>query len=105
MVFENFGPFVSIRRYFNNLLELFYGNPFFVYFNNVGMIDLFLLFSIMMAIRKKKYEYLIPMLPLLSIFLVCLFSPVNGSARYILPIFLSVPMIVLVDYNVFNLDK
>ena len=76
--------------------------PFLWFFNHVAFYDWFLIFSFLYIIRKKQYKYLIPLAPLLSVLLVCLASPVNGSFRYILPIVFSVPIILTIDYFVYK---
>lgn len=69
--------------------------------NHVAFYDWFLIFSGIYIIKKKKYRYLIPLTPLLSVLLVCIASPINGSFRYILPIVFSLPIIFTVDYFVY----
>ena len=82
-----------------------YYSPFFVYFNNVALIDWLLVLSFLYIFRKKKYKYLIPLFPLLSVLLVCLASPVNGCARYVLSIVFSVPIVLAIDYIVYVESK
>ena len=72
--------------------------PFTSLFTHVAFYDWFLIFSCFYIIKTKKYKYLIPLAPLLSVLLVCLASPVNGSFRYILPIVFATPMILTIDY-------
>jgi len=62
-------------------------------FLHVAFYDWFLLFSCLYIVRRKQYKYLIPLLPFLSVLLVCIASPINGSFRYILPIVFGVPII------------
>ena len=89
------------RAIINYVLCYFYTSPFFVWFSNVALIDWLLIFSFIYIFVMKKYKYLIPLFPLISILLVCLASPVNGCARYILPIIFSVPIVLAIDYIVY----
>ena len=61
-----------------------------------------LIISCIYILYKKKYKYLIVMAPLISILLICLASPLNGSMRYILPIVYSVPICIAVNYLVYK---
>ena len=58
--------------------------------------------SVIYIIYKKKYKYIVPLTPFFAILLSCIFSPVNGSFRYILPIIFSVPIILSIDYLVYR---
>lgn len=88
--------------YFNRIL----GNiPIIGLFFRVAFYDWILLLSSIYVIYKKKYKYLIPLLPLLAVLLVCLASPLNGAMRYILPIVFSLPTCIIVCYLTFIDDK
>ena len=100
--FDYVQSFNSYKILLNYWLCYIFKNPFFVFFYNVGILDLFLLFSMLYIIKKKEYKYVIPLMPLFSVFLVCLASPINGFSRYILPICFSVPIIFYVDYLVYK---
>lgn len=84
----------------NSFFCVYYSSPFIACFYNVAVVDWVLILSIVLLLRKKCYRYLIPLLPLLSVLLVCLASPVNGSMRYVLPILFSIPIILGLDYCV-----
>ena len=86
----------------NDWLCFIYRNPLGAIIYNVGVLDLLLLFSIIYIFKKKQYVYIIPLLPLFAVFLVCLASPVNGLSRYVLPIYLSLPIIIYIDYLVYK---
>jgi len=90
------------RAIVNYLLSCACSSPFFIWFNNVGISNLILIFSFIYIFKNKKYKYLIPLCPLISVLLVCLFSPVNGCVRYVLPIFVSIPIILSIDYLVYH---
>lgn len=92
--------FSSTRTFINQLFYVYYALPIFI--NSVAYFDLFLLFSGIYIIAKKKYKYLVPLMPLYAVLLSCLASPLNGSFRYILPIIFSVPLIVSIDYLVYR---
>jgi hypothetical protein len=79
--------------------------PFFCFFNHVAFYDWFLIFTSLYIIKKKNYKYLIPLFPLISVLLVCLASPINGSFRYILPIVFSIPILLTIIYFTYKEDK
>ena len=95
--------FETPRNIFNQLLYIYYKLPFFI--NKVAYYDWFLLFSIIYIITKKKYKYLVPLSALFAVLLSCFASPVNGSFRYIMPIIFSAPIILSIDYLVYNESK
>lgn len=97
---ESLCDFGTVRKPVNTLLEIYYRLPFFM--NKVAYYDWVLIFSCFYIINKKKYRYLIPLSPLLSVLLVCLASPLNSSLRYILPIVFSFPIILVIDYLVYK---
>ena len=82
----------------NSVLILKYKSIFTIYFTIVALIDWYLILVVIKTIKNKAYKYIIPLLPSLSILLVCLASPVNGCPRYILPIFFSLPIIIVINY-------
>ena len=89
----------NIKEVSNQYLKNTKKNLFITFFNNVGINVLLLIFSSGYVIYKKRYRYLIPLSPLIITLLVCLLSPVNGSYRYTLSIFYSIPIIVLIIYS------
>ena len=92
--------FAGVRSVYNKLLNIYYKMPFFI--NKVAYYTWFFLLSVIYIIYKKKYKYIVPLTPLLAILLSCIFSPVNGSFRYILPIIFSIPIILSIDYLVYK---
>lgn len=96
---ESFKDDRSILHTINQILAKL---PIVSLFNHVAFYDWFLIFSCLYIIKKKRYRYLIALAPLLSVLLVCLASPINGSFRYILPIVFAVPIIFTVDYFTFK---
>lgn len=104
----NISPIVGFKENRETIVmynEILAKIPFTSLFLHVAFYDWFLIFSCLYIIIQKKYKYLIPMLPLLSVLLVCLASPINGSFRYILPIVFSIPVILLIDYFVYIESK
>ena len=81
--------------YFNSVLS---NTPIIGLLFRVAFYDWVLLISCAYIIYKKKYKNLIPLIPLLSVLLVCLASPLNGSMRYILPIVFSIPICIVMVY-------
>lgn len=74
-------------------------------FNHVAFYDWLLIFATIYVFTKKNYKYLIPLMPLHSVLLVCLASPINGSFRYIMPIVFSVPIIITIVYFSYKEDQ
>ena len=97
---ECLSVFSPIRKVINQLLYVYYDLPILI--NSVAFYDLLLIFSFIYIIVKKKYKYLIPLMPLLAVLFSCLASPLNGSFRYILPIIFSFPIIISIDYLVYK---
>lgn len=97
---ESLSAFKHVRDLLNKLISIYYRLPFFI--NKVAYYDWFLIFSFGYIVSKKKYKYLIPMMPLCAVLLMCLASPLNGSFRYILPIVFSAPIIASIDYLVYK---
>ncbi|MEG2457472.1 MAG: DUF6020 family protein [Bacilli bacterium] len=67
---------------------------------NVGFSAWILLFMFCVIIIKKKYKYLIYLLPSLSLFLVCIASPVNTYFRYALPNIFAIPILICMLINI-----
>ena len=82
----------------NTILFFKHRSIFTIYFNIVALINWYLIFVIIKIIKNKQYKYIVPLSPLLSILLVSLASPLNGSPRYILPIYFSLPIIISINY-------
>ena len=59
---------------------------------SVGAHVYFLLISIGYMLYRRKYKYIIALMPLLMVLLICLASPVNGHWRYTLPIIMAFPI-------------
>ena len=74
-------------------------------FNHVAFYDWLLIFATIYVFVKKNYKYLIPLMPLHSVLLVCLASPINGSFRYIMPIVFSAPIIITIVYFSYKEDQ
>ena len=94
--------FDNVKRNYNYFLEILQELPFIGLIFKVAFYDWILILSTCYVVYKKKYKYLIPLMALLSVLLVCLASPINGSMRYILPILFSFPVILSIDYLVYK---
>lgn len=59
-----------------------------------------ILFSLsFFLLDKKKWKFIIYLIPLYLTFLMCLISPVNGHMRYFLPIVVSLPVVLAFLYH------
>ncbi len=99
---SNIEKFQKIRLNIFYLVEILGKLPIIGLFFHVACYNWILIISCSYIIIKKKYKYLIPLAPLLSVLLVCLASPLNGSIRYALPIIFSIPTCIIVNYLAFK---
>ena len=91
----------KIIKYTNSM---YYGQiPVFSLFLNIAYVLYFVIASFMYVIYKKKYIYMVAFLPLISIYISVLFSPVAGETRYILPLFTTAT--VLIPFSIGVLGK
>ena len=72
---------------------------------NIGLYTWILFISCYYAIINKRFKYLIVYAVFISVFLVCLVSPLNGSIRYGLPIILGIPIFLTINYLVLKEKK
>lgn len=56
----------------------------------------------MYCIYTKKYEVLVPYIPILVLWLTCLASPVSGEYRYIYAMFIAVPILIGISFSTSN---
>ena len=106
--FDSYGSiyrFYDVKDKIGTFMQILFRIPIIGILFRVAFYDWFLIFSCIWVIYKKNYKYLIPLLALISVLLVCLASPINGSMRYILPILFSLPAIIMIDYLVYIEDK
>lgn len=103
--YESVYRFAGIKDNIGTLMQVLFRIPIIGILFRVAFYDWFLILSCVWVIYKKNYKYLIPLFALVSVLLVCLASPINGSMRYILPILFSLPAMVMVDYLVYIEDK
>lgn len=68
-------------------------------FVNIGFSTWILLFMIFYLIYKKKYKNILPYLPSILVFMVCLVSPVNTYFRYMLPNIFAMPVMLAIFFH------
>lgn len=105
IIVNGISKYINSRSIIEEIYDIFENVPFFFIFNHVAFYDWFLIFSFIYIIIKKKFNYLIPLISLIAVLLSCLISPVNGSFRYILSIVFCIPMIICINYLVYNESK
>ena len=93
----------DIKNTMNIILTTYYNSPFSL--SNSAYYNWYLILTIISLLKKKRYKYIVPLLPLFITLLVCLASPVNGSIRYTLPIVFSLPIIISINYITRIQDK
>lgn len=102
---NNIEKYQNTRINFLYIIKILSKTPIIGIFFHVACYTWFLLISCAYIIYKKNYKYLIPLSPLLSVLLVCLASPLNGSIRYTLPIIFSLPTCIIVTYITYKESK
>lgn len=90
------------RKIINNLLKLLENTPIISLFVNIGFNTWIILASVAFLIYKRKYRYLIVYMPVLSILLVCLASPVNAYFRYAMPYLFAMPLSISMLLDIVN---
>ncbi len=86
----------ALRSAIKNYQALWKKLPFFYYLLNPGFYSWILFICIGQGWRKKNARILLANLPLLLLLLGCVFSPVNGETRYMLPIMATLPLMVAI---------
>lgn len=62
--------------------------------SNIGFNTWVLLFVIFSLLIKKKYKYILALLPMILSLLICFVSPVNTYFRYTMPYIFSMPLVI-----------
>jgi len=62
---------------------------------SIGMHFLLLLFTGVLVGVKKRWKYLLPLGPVLALWIGCMFSPVHAELRYALGLFVIAPLLAL----------
>lgn len=66
---------------------------------NIGFNVWVYMFMFISLWKEKKYKYLITITPMISLFLVCLASPVNTYFRYAMPYIFALPIMIAITIN------
>jgi len=82
------------RNTLENIDRMALNLPVLGLFSKIGLYSWALLYGLFLIVHKKMYRYLHCIVPLLLIFLGCLFSPVNGYYRYAYSYILSTPIVM-----------
>ncbi len=69
---------------------------------NIGFNVWVYMFMFISLLKNKKYKYLITITPMISLFLVCLASPVNTYFRYAMPYIFALPIMLSIYLNIIN---
>lgn len=76
--------------------------PFIGLIVNIGFSVWVYMYMFISLIAKKKYKYLIYITPMISLFLVCLASPVNTYFRYAMPFIFAMPIMYAIYKNIIS---
>jgi hypothetical protein len=105
MKFSSINSFTAFRLNFNVYNEIKFLSPFSLFLNYTFVIDWFLIFSVIYILKRREIKYLVPLVPLIIIFISCINSPINGSMRYVLSLLYSLPIILSIDYYIYTKRK
>lgn len=88
----------QVRSFINNYYsrELWRRIPIVGLLYHAGVYSVMLLLALFYALRKKNFRLTLMFMPAIMSLLFCLASPVNGSVRYILPLFSLFPFYMAV---------
>lgn len=103
--FKSINNTTQLKLNINTLMQILFNSPIIGILFRVAFYDWVLIISSWYVLYKKKYKYIIPLMPLIAVLLVTLAGPVNGCMRYILPILFSFPVILTIDYLVYKESK
>ncbi len=78
------------------------GLPLLGLVSNMGACSWLLIALAVIFIDRRKYRYLIPMLPVLGVILVCVASPSDGNIRYALPYIAATPLLACLAVHAFD---
>lgn len=80
----------------DNVINSIYNKeiPIVSLFANIGFVFWIVLTLMMYVIYKKRYKYLLMYIPILTLYLTCLASPVSGELRYIYAMFTCLPLFI-----------
>lgn len=67
---------------------------------NIGFNVWIYMFMFISLLKEKKYKHLIIITPMISLFLVCLASPVNTYFRYAMPYIFALPIMFSIYLNI-----
>lgn len=97
--------FRSAREFINSLVETIKKLPGISFVINIGLNVWLLMIMFSYFIYIKKTRYIIFLMPLLSILLVCIASPVNAYFRYSIAFIFSMPLVVSVFVDTIKNNK
>lgn len=89
-----------VRNVLAGYAESFPYIPFIGLIVNMGFIIWVYMYMFISMIKRKKYKYLIYLTPVISLFLVCLASPVNTYFRYAMPYVFAIPIMYAIFKNI-----
>ena len=97
--------FVNQRKIINRFVRICDKIPVINWVTNIGLNTWGLLFIFMYLLYKKKYKFIIYLLPSFTILLVCIASPVNVYFRYAMPNIFAMPLILSIFFDIIRCEK
>ena len=97
--------FKNLRDIMSALIEINQKLPLISWIVNIGLNVWAIMLIFVYLIYAKRYKYIIYLLPIISIILVCLASPVNAYMRYSIPFIFAMPITIAFFINILNNKK
>lgn len=88
---EDFRP---MREFFNQISIIIQKIPVISWIMNIAFNVWIIMLIFTYLLYSKKYRYIIYLMPLISIIIICILSPVNAAYRYSIPFIFSMPLTV-----------
>lgn len=90
----------GLREVSKQLLQVIQKVPVISWITNIALNTWIVFAIITYLLYRKKYKYIIYIMPVLSIILVCCASPVNAYFRYAMPYIFSMPLIISIFLDI-----
>lgn len=90
----SYNSLTGLRTVLSNYGRVFPHIPIIGLTVNIGFNGMILLFLLMILLYKRKYKYVVVLLPALTLLLICVASPVNTYFRYAMPYIFLMPTLL-----------
>ena len=97
--------FKNYRKTIAELININRDAPVISWYTNMGLNTWVILGILTYLIYKKKYKYIVYIMPCIITLLVCCVSPVNAYFRYLIPNIFGLPLIISIFFDIMNNSK